>query len=245
MIKKSIEKLNIHFIIWLVVFKIFMAKQKETLKLRSWYSNKYQLVMAQKKILTLFSLLSIATVVISVIFVKQFTESKSFEPYVVELEEKTGVLNVVDNLTESTLTADESIKKSYIYKFLNAGEGYNYITFEDDRKTLGLLTTTQVYRQMYNKYSLANENSIVNTLQNRGTFKVKVKSIIFNTPTVATVRFVIYNSKPSKLYPAEMHKIAEIQFVFSTAMQLSAEDRYINPLGFQVNKYSVGDDINM
>lgn len=222
-----------------------MAKQKETLKLRSWYSNKYQLVMVQKKILSLFSLLSIATVVIAVIFVKQFTESKSFEPYVVELEEKTGVLNVIENLNESTLTADEAVKKSFIYKFLNAGEGYNYVTYEDDRRTLALLTNNQVYRQMYSKYSLNNENSIVNTLQNKGTFKVKIKSIIFNTPNVATVRFVVYNSRPNRTYPAEMHKIAEIQFIFSTKMELSADDRYINPLGFQVNKYSVGDDINM
>ena len=222
-----------------------MAKQKETLKLRSWYSNKYQLVMVQKKILSLFSLLSIATVVIAVIFVKQFTESKSFEPYVVELEEKTGVLNVIENLNETTLTADEAVKKSFIYKFLNAGEGYNYVTFEDDRRTLALLTNNQVYRQMYSKYSLGNENSIVNTLQNKGTLKVKIKSIIFNTPNIATVRFVVYNSRPSRTYPAEMHKIAEIQFIFSTKMELSADDRYINPLGFQVTKYSIGDDINM
>ena len=222
-----------------------MGKQKETLKLRSWYSNKYQLVMAQKKILTLFSLLSIATVVIAVIFVKQFTESKSFEPYVIELEEQTGVLTVVDNLNQSTLIADEAVKKSYIYKFLKAGEGYNYVTFEEDRKTLGLLTTTQVYRQMYNKYNIRNENSIVNLIQNKGIFTVKIKSIIFNSPTVATVRFVIYNSRPVKLYPSEMHKIAEVQFVFSPTMQLSTEDRYINPLGFQVTKYSIGDDINI
>lgn len=222
-----------------------MVKQKETLKLRSWYSNKYQLVLAQKKILTLFSLLSIATVVIAVIFVKQFTESKSFEPYVVEFEEQTGVLTVVDNLTQSTLIADEAVKKSYLYKFLKVAEGYNYVTFEEDRKTLGLLTTTQVYRQLYNKYNIRNENSIVNVIQNKGTFTVKIKSIVFNNPTVATVRFVIYNSRPNKVYLAEMHKISEIHFVFSPTMQLSTEDRYINPLGFQVVKYNIGDDINM
>lgn len=225
-------------------FDINMAKKNENLKLRSWYSNKYQLVSLQKKVLSLFSMLAMVTVVISVIFVKKFTESKSFEPYVIELEEKTGVLTVVDNLTKSTLIADEAIKKFYLYSFLQVAEGYNYVTFEEDRTKLALFTTSSVYRQLYRKYSLRNENSVVNILQNRGTLKIKIKSIIFNNPTIATIRFVVYSSRPTRAYPAEGHFIAEIQFKFSD-MQLTNEQRYMNPLGFQVVKYSIGEDINM
>jgi type IV secretion system protein VirB8 len=186
-----------------------------------------------------------STVVVAVIFVKQFTESKSFEPYVIELEEKTGALTVVENLSQSKLTADEAIKKSLIYSFLEVAEGYNYVTFNEDRRKLMLFTTASVYRQLYNKYSIRNKDSIVNILQNRGTLSVKIKSIIFNTPTVATVRFVVYNSiRNTKLYPPERHFITEMQFTFSN-MNLNTEDRYKNPLGFQVTKYSSGEDINM
>jgi type IV secretion system protein VirB8 len=221
-----------------------MAAKNENLKLRSWYSNRYQMVLLQKKILSLFSILAMFTVVVAVIFVKKFTESKSFEPYVIELEEKTGVLSVVENLTQSKLTADEAIKKSLIHSFLEVAEGYNYVTFVEDRKKLALFTSAGVYRQLYNKYSVRNENSIVNLLKNNGVMTIKIKSIIFNNPTVATVRFVIYNSRPSKAYPAERHFITEIQFKFFD-MKLTVEERYINPLGFQVTKYSIGEDINM
>lgn len=221
-----------------------MAKKKENLKLRNWYSNKYQLISLQKKILSLFSMLAMFTVVVAVIFVKKFTESKSFEPYVIELEEKTGVLNVVENLTQTKLTADEAIKKSFIHSFLQVAEGYNYVTFNEDRNKLRLFTTSNVYRQLYNKYSIRNESSIVNILQNRGVLTVKIKSIVFNNPNVATVRFVVYNNSPSKIYPKEKHYITEIQFKFID-MELSTEDRYINPLGFQVLKYSIGEDINI
>ena len=221
-----------------------MANKKETLKLRSWYSNRYQLILVQKKLLSLFSIFAIGTVVVAVIFVKQFTESKSFEPYVIELENKTGVMTIVDNLNSTTLIADESVKRSYIFTFLNVAEGYNYVTFNEDRRKLVILTTSAVYRQLYSKYSVRDENSIVNSLKNRGSLTIKIKSIIFNTPTIATVRFVINNDRPTKLYPAEAHKIAEIQFKL-TDMELNANDRYLNPLGFQVTKYTVGDDINI
>ncbi|MBO4957090.1 MAG: hypothetical protein J6C50_04615 [Rickettsiales bacterium] len=221
-----------------------MANKKENLKLRTWYSNRYQVVLVQKKLLSFFSIFSIATVVIAVIFVKQFTESKSFEPYVIELEEKTGIMTVVENLNGSNLIADEAVKRSYIFSFLNVAEGYNYVTFNKDRKTLLLFSSGNVYKQLYNKYSIRNETSIVNSLKEKGTMDIKIKSILFNTPTIATVRFIVYNTRPSKLYPAEVHKIAEIQFQF-VDMKLNTDDRYINPLGFQVIKYTVGEDINI
>ena len=221
-----------------------MANKKDILKLRSWYSNRYQIVLVQKKILSFFSIFSIATVVIAVIFVKQFTESKSFEPYVIELEEKTGVMNVVENLNGSKLVADEAVKRSYLYSFLKVAEGYNYVTFNEDRKMLLLFSTGGVYRQLYDKYSIRNEKSIVNVLKEKGTMSIKIKSMLFNTPTIATIRFVVVNTRPTKEYPAETHKIAEIHFQFAD-MKLNTEDRYLNPLGFQVVKYIVGNDINI
>lgn len=221
-----------------------MAKNKDNLRLKSWYSNKYRLVLVQKKILSLFSIFSIFTVVVAVIFVKQFTESKSFEPYVIELEEKSGIMNVVENLNNSTLTADEAVKKSYLFSFLSVAEGYNYTTYNKDRRALLLLSNSTVYRQLYNKYSIRNQDSIVNVLKDKGTMNIKIKSLLFNTPNIATIRFVVYNTRPSKLYPAESHKIAEVHFKFVN-ISLNSEDRYINPLGFQVIKYTVGEDVNM
>ncbi|MDR1425903.1 MAG: hypothetical protein LBI70_02830 [Rickettsiales bacterium] len=223
-----------------------MAQKKEELKLRSWYSNKYQLILVQKKILSFFCIVAMVTVVISVIFVKKFTESKSFEPYVVEFEDKTGLLSVVDNLTESKLTADESIKKFYLNLFLEVGEGYNYVTFVNDRKKLGMLTIPGVYKKMYQKYSTANENSVVNMLRDKGTLTIKIKSVVFLAPLIASIRFVVHNdsSLGSKDYPREKHLIANIQFRFAD-MKMTAEERYANPLGFQVIKYDVGDDLNI
>jgi type IV secretion system protein VirB8 len=222
-----------------------MAKdKKETLRLRTWYSNRYQLALVQKKILTAFSVLAMVSVVIAVIFVKKFTESKSFEPYVVEMEEKTGVLNVVENLNNERLTADESIKKFYIKSFLDAAEGYNYTTYRDDRKKAFLLSGPHVYRSVMQKFSQRSDVSVVNMLGASGTLTLKIKSIVFLTPRIASVRYVVYCNRASKLFPPEKHMIANIEFEF-VDMQLNQDDRFINPLGFRVTKYSYGEDVNI
>lgn len=222
-----------------------MAKDKKTvLKLRSWYSNKYQIVSLQKKLLAVFSVCAMVTVVIAVIFVKQFTESKSFEPYLIEFEEKTGKLNVVENLNTTTLTADEAIKKSYLNSFLEVAEGYNPVTFASDMRTLLLLSNNSVFRKVMNKHNKRNDRSTVNLLGNYGKLTIKIKSIIFTTPTLANIRFVVYSTRPSKTFPAQKHLIANIEFGFYN-MELNQEDRFRNPLGFRVTKYDLGEDINI
>jgi type IV secretion system protein VirB8 len=184
------------------------------------------------------------SVVIAVIFVKKFTESKSFEPYVVEMEEKTGVMNVVENLNNERLTADEAIKKFYIKSFLDAAEGYNYTTYKEDRRRAFLFSTTPVYRSVMQKFSQRSEVSIVNSLGSVGTLTIKIKSIIFLTPKLASVRYVVYCSKPSRSFPPEKHLIANIEYDF-VDMKLNQDDRFVNPLGFRVTKYSLGEDINI
>jgi type IV secretion system protein VirB8 len=86
--------------------------------------------------------------------------------------------------------------------------------------------------------------SVVNALGANGTLTVKIKSIIFLTPKIASVRYVVYCSRSSKLFPPEKHMIANIEFDF-VDMQLNQDDRFINPLGFRVMKYSQGEDVNI
>ena len=62
--------------------------KKSKLKIKSWYSNRYQIVVVQRNILLLFTIVSMLSVAVSVIFVKNIMSSKSLEPYVIEVEKK-------------------------------------------------------------------------------------------------------------------------------------------------------------
>jgi type IV secretion system protein VirB8 len=87
-----------------------MSDKKQT-KVKSWYSNRYQIVVVQRNILLLFTLVSMFSVAVAVIFVKNIMASKSLEPYVIEVESKTGVATVVDQMTSQNFTGDQMIRK--------------------------------------------------------------------------------------------------------------------------------------
>lgn len=221
-----------------------MAKEikKNSNITRDWYQNKYQIVLIQKNLFSLFTIFALIAVVIAVFFVKKMTESKSFEPFVIEMEDKTGNIQVVENLTTTKMTADETLKRYFIYNFLKVAEGYNFATYKDDITKLGLFSSSSVYRQILPKIYAKNPNSPINRLGNNGIMTVGIKSVVALTPESVSVRFVVKNTRPDANIPAQKHLVAYIEYKFLN-LNLTEAERFINPLGFQVIKYRVDKDL--
>lgn len=218
-----------------------MAKEPK-LKLKSWYSSKYQLVVFQRNILFFISFFAICSVLIAVIFVKQMMASKSLIPYVIEVEEKTGVPTVVEQLNQSSFTADVILKRYFLYNFVKAAEGYNPGTFRDDYRKIMTLSTPNVFRQIQKKINPRNEASPSAKIGNAGMINVALKSISFSSPTTAVVRFRLKNIGKVSGFADNRDMIADIEFRFAD-LKLSAEERYINPLGFQIFKYVIDEEL--
>ncbi|GMO62357.1 MAG: type IV secretion system peptidoglycanase PtlE [Rickettsiales bacterium] len=219
-----------------------MAKKPTKLELKSWYSSKYQIVAGQRNILFFISFFSIIAVMVAIIFVKQIMGSKSLVPYVIELEDKSGVPTVVEQLNKTHFTADMTLKRYFLYHFIKAIEGYNPGTFKDDYKMIRLLASPGVWRQVSSKINPRNEKSPAILIGNRGLIDFQLKSMAFVTPNKATVRFTTKNQGQVEGFPEGQAMILDIEFVFAD-VQLSLEDRYINPLGFQVVRYVLDNEI--
>jgi type IV secretion system protein VirB8 len=181
-------------------------------------------------------------VLVAVVFVRQIMSSKSLVPYVIELEEKTGVPTVVEQLNQTHFTADLTLKRYFIYSFLKAAEGYNPGTFKDDYRKLRLFSTVGVFRQISTRVNPRNEKSPAMLIGNRGMIEVALKSISFVTPQKATIRFRLRNVGQVVGFVNNRDMIVDMEFQFAD-LQLSAEDRYVNPLGFQVTRYVIDQEL--
>lgn len=218
-----------------------MAKAQK-LKLKSWYSSKYQIIVFQRNILFFISFLAISSVLIAVIFVKQIMASKSLVPYVIEIEEKSGIPTIVEQLNESHFTADVSLKRYFIYSFLSAAQGYNPGTFREDYRKLALFSTPSVFREIQASINPRNPQSPAAMIGNRGIIEVAIKSLIFQTPNSVTIRYRLKNIGSVSGFANNRDMIAEMDFRF-TNLTLSQQDRYINPIGFQVTRFVADQEI--
>ena len=81
------------------------------------------------------------SVAIAVLYVKNVTASKSLEPYIIEVEEKTGIATVVDQLTAKNFTGDQAIRRYFINKFVHGASGYDPKTYDRDSTEIRLFSS--------------------------------------------------------------------------------------------------------
>ncbi len=205
------------------------------LKVKSWYSNRYQIVVVQRNILLLFTLVSMFSVAAAVIFVKNMMASKSLEPYVIELEEKTGIATVVDQLTSQNFTGDQVVRRYFINAFVQAASGYDPKTYKADVDKVRLFSSASVYNDFRNRVN-------ARELGADSTINVRIKSIQFTSANTAQIRILRQILLPESS-PQNKDEVITMDFYFIPDISLSMEERLINPLGFQVKKYVITDEV--
>ena len=208
----------------------------------SWYEDRYQSLVVQRNLFFVIIVACVAVIVASVLIIGVLSEKKTIEPMVIEIEDKSGITNVVNPDTDRRWTVDESINKYFLMKYLNAREAYDVATYDYNFNTVvRLLSSEQVYNQFKNYIGVAANNPVALYGANVNT-KISIRSILFLPNKVAgqsaQIRFSVETSDGRSF-----SKIAQIIWNYVT-LNLSFKDRMVNPIGFQIQSYSIADDVN-
>lgn len=210
------------------------APEKSKLKLKTWYANRYQMVVVQRNILVLFSVISMVSVAAAVVFVNKIMSSKSLEPYVIEIEQKTGVPTIVEQMSSQHFTSDQMIRKYFINQYIHAASGYDPKTYKMDADKVRLFSTPNVYSEFRNRIN-------PKELGPSSTIVVRIKSVQFPNANTAQIRLV-RQVDLGGYDPTNKDEIITMNFYFAD-LNLSMEERLINPLGFQVSSYIIAEEI--
>lgn len=215
---------------------------------KNWYADRYQTVIVQRNFLALITIASLAGIIFSVLSVVQITTSKTIEPFVIEIEEKTGITNVIRPLQQEKYAYDEVLRKYFLTQYITARETYNFKTFENNYfKVVRLLSNSQANNAFRRDVAANNPDSPVR-LGTTSQRMIKIKSMTFlqqvkgQVGFTAQIRFKSEDSNENGEIYATKHKVATINFTF-TDLALTEDERAINPLGFQVIGYRVDDEI--
>lgn len=228
-----------------VVRKDALKKKKTNVEgSKSWYADRYTSVVVQRNILFLFTLIALIGVVFSTFVVRQISLSKSIEPFVIEVEEKTGVTNVIRPFLKEKIAADQAIREYFIVKYMNARETYNFHDFEYQYFTVvRALSDSKVFFRFKNDVNAESRYSPIR-YGDKLSRTIQIKFITFLPKSaeargfVAQVHFVQTDKGGSN---ETRHRVATVNFDFFDK-EMKKQDRYINPLGFQVIDYQVVDE---
>ena len=216
--------------------KPIATKSPKKFRVKSWYENRYQFVVIQRNILLIFALFSTIAIGFGVVFVNHIVSSRSLEPYIIEVEEKTGIPTVVERLTVKEFTGNELMKQYFINKYVLAAAGYDAKTYVKDLENVRVFSASSVfsdYRSRINARKLGTGTNI----------KVEIKSIEFTKNNECIVRISTKTTFGRNKKPSEGNQLLTLTFSFDPNIQLNLRERMLNPLGFQIRSYKAVDEL--
>lgn len=223
-------------------FKQVFSRNHQTIKSNAdgkyWYYDRYNKIIVQRNILFLFTICCFVLMTVSIIAVMKISTSKQFEPFVIQIEEKTGITSIVNPISSKVLKGDDELAKYFIRRYLIARESYNAVDFDKiARKTIRLMSNNNIYYQ-YSNYIRKKDNDPRKKYGEKSSTYIKIKSWSKLTDSKFMIRFDIHEvSQMQKV----SHKIAIVDFEY-VPMELNDEEKEINPIGFVVTGYRVDDD---
>ena len=216
-----------------------MQKNKGPAVIKSWYMEQYEMVVIQRNILLLGVIASFVLILVGIWFIKKMQESHTVEPFVISIEEKTGVPTVVDPIAVEQFAADEAIKKFFIMQYIRAREEYTFESHGKNKRLVRVMSNNSVNRDYYSIVRPSNENSPSQRYGNHTTVEIKLKSLIFETKNRVQVRVSVVTSGE---YQRVEEKVILMEFDFKN-LRLNKQQRLDNPLGFVVTLYRIADEI--
>lgn len=218
-----------------------MAKlKKDASDQKNWYKDRYQYVLVQRKILATITTLSLISAIVTAVIISQLTPLKSVEPFVIQVDQKTGITQTINPATLPELTANEALNNFFIVSYVRARENYVLSDLQRNYNTVRLMSEpSKVYAQFMQYASPNNPASNAARLGTSGSRAIKFKSITYLNPQLVQARVLIEERSANNL--AQQHLIILLAFEY-TNIALNSEERYINPLGFRVTDYRVDED---
>jgi type IV secretion system protein VirB8 len=166
---------------------------------------------------------------------------KSVEPFVVRVDNATGIVDVVARLSDAPADYPEAVTKYFLAKYVRARESYSRAEAEANFRTASLLSTPGEQGRFAAHYRGSNPQSPQVLHGSQGVAEIRIKTISLLGPNLASVRYLREARRGDALDTS--HWIATVTFGIELGAAISTTDRLINPIGFLVSEYRADPEV--
>jgi type IV secretion system protein VirB8 len=165
---------------------------------------------------------------------------KKIEPFVVRVDNSTGIVDVVPVANGGT-APEEVVTRYFLTHYLTVCERFNFATAESDYEECGAFHSAQRNQAWYALWTATNPASPLNVYKDGSSVRVKVKSVSFFTHAsglkdLAQVRYLKAVRQGGGTDEKFTHWIATIQYAYADPARDPRARRW-NPLGFKVVEF--------
>lgn len=164
------------------------------------------------------------------------TPLKSVVPYTILVDRQTGYVETVQALKPGLLSQDSAVTQAFLVQYVLARETFDATDLRENYRKVALWSVNDVRSQYQAFMERSNPASPVNLYPATTILSVTIKSVSLLTPTTALIRFDTMRRDAGATTGEQRAYTAAVAFRY-TGAPLRMEDRFVNPLGFQVTRY--------
>lgn len=201
----------------------------------SWNRDRVQSMRSSQRIAWWIAGIGAAIALLEAVALVLLTPLKTVEPYTLMVDRTTGYVQALKPLDQAKITPDAALTQSFLVQYVIAREGFDMATLNANYRKVALFSAGTARSSYLQQMQAANPESPLALYSRSTTVDVRVKSVSPLARDSALVRFDTVRSDAAASQPPAAW-VAVIRYHYSDS-PMSLEDRFVNPLGFQVISY--------
>ena len=166
---------------------------------------------------------------------------KTVVPYTIEVDRQTGYVEMVKGLKPGPLSETSAVTQSFLVQYVIARETFDAADLRDNYRKVTLWSAGEARNAYENDLKKTNPSSPLNLYSPTTIVSTTIDSVSLLSPTTALVRFETVRRDSGGSLTPQGAFVAVMAFRYIGA-PMRMEDRFINPLGFQVISYRRDSD---
>ncbi len=202
----------------------------------SWAHDQQQALRSSRRIAWIVASIATGVAVVLALAIMLLTPLKTVEPYTLLVDRQTGFVQAVDPLEPQRISGDAALTQSFLVQYVIARESFDIDAVQANYRKVSLWSADSARTRYVATMQATNPDSPLVRYPRATVIDTLVKSVSPMANGKAMVRFEARRSDRGAPPRVTGSWVALVSYRFA-GEPLRVEDRFLNPLGFQVVRY--------
>jgi type IV secretion system protein VirB8 len=202
----------------------------------SWAHDQQDALRASRKVAWIVASAAAAIAVCEAFALIALLPLKTVVPYTLLVDRHTGFVEALKPLDANTVAPDKALTQSFLVQYVIARESFDYDALQSNYRKTVLWSADPARADYVSSVQYSNPGSPLARFPRTTVVETRVKSVSPLGTGAALVRFETQRRDAGAQVQPPRAWVAVIRYRFS-GEPMTREDRFVNPLGFQVLRY--------
>ncbi len=202
----------------------------------SWATDQQDALRASRRVAWIIAAVAVAVALFEALALVFLAPLKTVVPYTLMVDRNTGYVQALKPVDADKIAPDTALTQSFLVQYVIARESFDINELQNNYRKVSLWSVDPARTDYVTGMQYSNAGSPLARYPRSAVIATRVRSVSPLGGNAALVRFETQRRDAGGQALPPHYWVAVIRYQFSTGA-LSMEDRYLNPLGFQVMRY--------